>query len=158
MAGTSVIANAPFIVCIARSSASLAAIGRACACESHASMVTRCPPTSVPRISSSTGSTLAAIVASSSTTGASAATSTHRLDRRFGDRRGDFDDGRSRRDVRDVFARGDAFGDGFDAREVGGQRRFAAQRGVQLRQRVEGLVDERDDRVGSADACRRARG
>ena len=34
----------------------------------------------------------------------------------------------------------------FDAGQVGVMRRFAAQRGVQLRQRVEGLVDQRDHR------------
>ena len=71
MTGTSVIANAPLRVWMARCRRSSAGLGSARLACSQVSMVARWPVTSVPRISSSTGSTDAGMPGSSSTWGAS---------------------------------------------------------------------------------------
>ena len=62
IAGTSAIAKAPFMVCTARSSASSAVAVPAAAASSQPSTTTRCPVTSVSRISSSSSSTWAGTI------------------------------------------------------------------------------------------------
>ena len=70
ISGTSVMANAPLIVCIARNRSSVAGCGCGRDCASQCSTVARCWPTSASRISSNTLSTEAGVPVGAAGSGA----------------------------------------------------------------------------------------
>ncbi|KAG1361702.1 hypothetical protein G6F61_014183 [Rhizopus arrhizus] len=74
ISGTSVIAKAPFMVCTARSSASLTGCGACCAERSQPCRVAWCTSTSASRISRSTLSMLAGVPTASGAASASVCT------------------------------------------------------------------------------------